>query len=79
VKGGQILADLTQFILSFIHSAQPVVEPIGYSYSYYKSQPLATQWPMSPTDLSIRLKPIARRYTRQQTLVDLVDQGFSLF
>ncbi|WP_063563797.1 hypothetical protein [Paenibacillus sp. O199] len=28
---------------------------------------LAAQWPMTPTELSQRLKPTERRYTRQQT------------
>jgi hypothetical protein len=64
------LADRTQFIREFIHSAQPIEEPVGRTLvtlaHITDPNQLATQWPMTPTDLSQRLRPIERRYSTQQ-------------
>ncbi|NHN34699.1 SIR2 family protein [Paenibacillus agricola] len=72
------LADRTQFIREFIHSAQPIEKPVGRTLitlaHITDPNQLATQWPMTPTDLSQRLRPIERGYRRQQAWY----YGFSL-
>lgn len=72
------LTDRTQFTSRFIHSAQPEEETVGRTLvtlaHITDPNQLAAQWPLTPTDLSLRLKQIERRYPREQVWY----YGFSL-